>query len=143
MSKIAVVYWSGTGNTEKMAHAVMDGINGVSGEGTLFEASEFSADQVDLFDGIAFGCPAMGMEQLEMMTFEPMFTACEAKLNGKKLALFGSYDWGEGEWMRNFEERCIHIGAKLAGESVITRGEPDDVATEGCKELGRLLTISE
>ena len=143
MKKIAVVYWSGTGNTEQMAHAVMDGIAGAGGEGTLFEASDFSAEKAKLFEGIAFGCPAMGMEQLEMMTFEPMFSSCEADLKDKKLALFGSYDWGEGEWMRNFEERCIGAGARLAGESVITRGAPDEVSTEGCKELGRLLTVSE
>ena len=99
MSKVAVVYWSGTGNTEAMANAVAEGAKEKGAEVTLFTASEFSSAKVAEFDGIAFGCPAMGAENLEESEFEPMFTDCEAALSGKKIALFGSYGWGSGEWM--------------------------------------------
>ena len=92
--KIAVVYWSGTGNTEAMANAVLEGANAAGAEGALLTAAEFAADQVGEYDAIAFGCPSMGVESLEEGEFEPMFRACEPALAGKKLALFGSYGWG-------------------------------------------------
>ena len=95
MSKVAVVYWSSTGNTESMANAVAEGAKAAGAEVTTFETSDFSTDKVDEFDAIAFGCPAMGDEVLEEDEFEPMFSSCEAKLSGKKLGLFGSY--GETE----------------------------------------------
>lgn len=91
------------------------------------------------FDAIAFGCPAMGSEVLEEDEFEPMFSACEAALSGKKIALFGSYGWGDGEWMRNWEERCVDDGAVLACESVICNEAPDDDAQASCKALGKAL----
>ena len=93
MRKVAVVYWSGTGNTEAMAAAVAEGIREKGAEAALFTAAEFDASMVDNFDAIAFGCPSMGAEQLEESEFEPMFSACEPKLQGKKIALFGSYGW--------------------------------------------------
>ena len=139
MKEIAVVYWSGTGNTKQMAELVMEGVRSADGLPTLFEASAFSADQMDAFDGVAFGCPAMGLECLEQMEFEPMFASCEGKLRERKIGLFGSYGWGDGEWMRKWEARCVDAGVKFAGESVITSGAPDSVTAEGCKELGRLL----
>lgn len=139
MSKIAVVYWSGTGNTEMMAQKVADGAQQAGAEVTLFTASEFSADNMDSFDAIAFGCPSMGAEQLEESEFEPMFQACEAKLGGKKIALFGSYGWGDGEWMRTWEETCTNDGAVLACESVICNEAPDDLAEAACMELGKAL----
>ena len=91
------------------------------------------------FDAIAFGCPSMGSEQLEDSEFEPMFVSCEAKLKGKKIALFGSYGWGDGEWMRNWEETCISDGAVLACDSVICNDAPYDEATASCKALGAAL----
>ena len=94
MSKIAVVYWSGTGNTEMMALKVAEGAKAAGAEAALFNAAEFSPAAMDQFDAIAFGCPSMGAEQLEETTFAPMFAACEPKLKGKKIALFGSYGWG-------------------------------------------------
>ena len=109
MSKIAVVYWSGTGNTEIMAGKVAEGAKAAGAEVTSFTAAEFSADLVDQFDAIAFGCPSMGAEQLEDSEFEPMFVSCEPKLSGKKIALFGSYGWGDGEWMRNWEETATAL----------------------------------
>lgn len=139
MSKIAVVYWSGTGNTEAMATAVLEGIKEKGAEGVMLTATEFDESMIDLFDAIAFGCPSMGSEQLEDSEFEPMFVSCEAKLKGKKIALFGSYGWGDGEWMRNWEETCISDGAILACDSVICNEAPDDGATASCKALGASL----
>ena len=139
MSKIAVVYWSGTGNTEAMAQKVADGAAAAGAEVSTYTAAEFTEDMVDGFDAIAFGCPSMGVEQLEESEFEPMFIACEPKLGGKKVALFGSYGWGDGEWMRNWEEQCIGDGAIMAGECVICNEAPDDTATEQCVELGKAL----
>ena len=95
MSKIAVVYWSGTGNTEAMASAVVEGAKKSGAEVILSTASEFGASMMDEYDAIAFGCPSMGTEQLEESEFEPMFADCETKLHGKRIALFGSYGWGE------------------------------------------------
>lgn len=139
MSKIAVVYWSGTGNTEAMASAVLDGINENGGEGEMFTAAEFDASMMDSYDAIAFGCPSMGAEQLEESEFEPMFTACEPKLSGKKIALFGSYGWGDGEWMRTWEENCKNNGAAFSHDPVICNESPDDEAVAACKELAKSL----
>ena len=139
MRKVAVVYWSGTGNTEAMAAAVAEGIREKGAEAALFTATEFDASMVDDFDVIAFGCPSMGAEQLEESEFEPMFSACEPKLQGKKIALFGSYGWGDGEWMRNWEETCAADGAVLACESVICNDAPDDDAEAACRSLGAAL----
>lgn len=139
MSKIAVVYWSGTGNTEAMASAVAEGAREKGAEADLLTASEFSADQVSAYDAIAFGCPSMGAEQLEENEFEPMFTACEGDLQGKNIALFGSYGWGDGEWMRTWEADCRADGAQLLAEPVICNEIPDADAQEACIALGRAL----
>ena len=104
MSKVAVVYWSGTGNTKIMAQEVAAGAEAAGAEVFIYIPSDFSANMMDQFDGIAFGCPSMGAEVLEEAEFEPMFHSCEPKLQGKKIALFGSYGWGDGEWMRNWEK---------------------------------------
>ncbi len=130
--KTAVIYWSGTGNTEAMAKAVAEGAGA-----ELFSVSDFSGNIGD-YDAIAFGCPAMGAEVLEEDEFEPFFTAAEDKLNGKKVALFGSYGWGDGEWMRNWEERVKNDGAVLVnGEGVIANEAPADDDIEKCRNLGK------
>ena len=139
MSKIAVVYWSGTGNTEQMASAILEGAKEKGADAVLFETSAFDASTMDDYDAVAFGCPAMGDEVLEEDEFQPMFDSCEAKLSGKKIALFGSYGWGDGEWMRSWEETCKNAGAILACSSVICNDAPDDAATEQCKALGAAL----
>ncbi len=136
MSKVAVVYWSGTGNTEAMARAVKAGA-GVGAE--LITASDFSAGDVVKYDAIAFGCPAMGSEQLEDSEFEPMFDSVKAALSGKNVALFGSYGWGDGEWMRNWEEDCKAVGAVLVCDSVICNEAPEDDTLDACKALGAAL----
>ena len=130
MSKVAVVYWSGTGNTEAMASAVAEGAREKGAEVALFTASEFSAEQVGSYGAIAFGCPSMGAEQLEESEFEPMFAGCEGGLRGKNIALFGSYGWGE---------RCSDDGANLVCDSVICNEAPDDDALTACRELGAAL----
>ena len=139
MSKIAVVFWSGTGNTEQMAYAVMEGIKEKAAEAALFAASEFGASMVKQYDAIAFGCPAMGAEVLEETEFQPMWDACEGALGGKKVALFGSYGWGDGEWMRDWEETCKRAGAELVCDSVICNDAPGEEALSACKELGGAL----
>ena len=139
MSKLAVVYWSGTGNTAAMAMAVAEGAREKGAEVSVLTASEFSADQISSFDAIAFGCPSMGAEQLEEMEFEPLFTSCENRLGGKSIALFGSYGWGSGEWMRSWEARCDDAGANLACDSVICKEAPDDAALTACRGLGAAL----
>lgn len=137
--KTAVVYWSGTGNTEAMAAAVAEGIKENGGEASLFTAAEFDPKFMAEYDAAAFGCPAMGAEVLEEDEFEPLFEACEGSIKGKKIALFGSYGWGDGEWMRNWEDRCREDGAVLACDSVICNDAPDDDAVASCKALGAAL----
>ena len=140
MSKIAVVYWSSTGNTEAMANAVAEGITAAGAEAVLLTAADFSADAVAEYDAFAFGCPAMGAEVLEEDEFQPMWDGVKAALAGKKVALFGSYGWGDGEWMRNWEDDAKSAGITLAAESVLANEAPDDDATAACKALGEALT---
>ena len=140
MSKIAVVYWSGTGNTEAMAKAVAEGAKANGAQAELYTAAEFSAGMMDEFDAIAFGCPSMGAEQLEETEFEPMFSGCEGKLGGRKIALFGSYGWGDGEWMRTWEETCDNAGANRVCDSVICMEAPDEDAEAACRDLGAALS---
>ena len=135
MNKVAVVYWSGTGNTAAMAQAVAEGANAA-----LLEAAAFTAADLGSYDAVAFGCPAMGAEQLEEGEFEPMFSAVEGSLNGKKIALFGSYGWGSGEWMEQWVARCQEAGAVLqSDEGLIVNEVPDDQALDRCRDLGRAL----
>ncbi len=136
MSKVAVVYWSGTGNTKSMAMAVKEGAEAAGAEVTLFTPLEFSPARMDAFDAVAFGCPSMGVEVLEESEFEPMFSECEVKLKGKKIALFGSYGWGDGEWMRNWEETCRKDGAYFACGYVMCQEMPDDAGKEACWSMG-------
>ena len=139
MSKVAVVFWSGTGNTAAMANAVEEGAKAKGAEVSVFSADDFTADKVAGFDGIAFGCPAMGAEVLEESTFDPMFTAVEGSLSGKKIALFGSYGWGDGQWMRDWEDRCNAAGATLVCDSVTANNAPGEDALAECKSLGAAL----
>lgn len=139
MSKIAVVYWSGTGNTEAMANAVQEGAAAAGADAALLNCSEFDASKIADYDAIAFGCPAMGDETLEESEFEPMFSECAGSLGGKKIALFGSYGWGAGEWMRSWEDECKGAGAELVCDSVICNEAPEDDALEECKALGAAL----
>ncbi|SFP91270.1 flavodoxin, short chain [Oscillibacter sp. PC13] len=140
MNKLAVVYWSGTGNTEAMASCIAEGAKEAGAEVTLMGPAEFSSSRFSEFSVIAFGCPAMGSEVLEEADFEPMFADLEGTLSGKKIALFGSYGWGDGQWMRDWCSRCDSANAILFNEEgLIVKEAPDDAAQEACRDLGRKL----
>ena len=137
MSKIAVVYWSGTGNTEAMANAVAEAAREAGAEVDLLTVSEFTG--VDGYDAFAFGCPAMGAEELEDTEFLPMWEDVKASLAGKKVVLFGSYGWGDGEWMRAWTSDAEASGITLAAEAVIANEAPDEEALEALKALGQTI----
>ena len=139
MAKIAVVYWSGTGNTEKMAETFLEEVKAKGCEGELFFANEFSADNLGDFDGFAFGCPAMGNEALEDGEFEPMFEEVEDKLDNKPTVLFGSYEWNDGQWMYDWQERAKDDGINLAADGLIAYDDPDEEALESVRNLAKTL----
>ena len=137
MNHVAIVYWSGTGNTEKMAQCIAEGVQDAGGTAALLGPGEFFADNWNEYQAVAFGCPAMGAEQLEESEFEPMFAGLEGSLNGKKVALFGSYGWGDGQWMRDWCERAKEDGAQLfSDEGLICNETPDDDVQAACRKLG-------
>ena len=139
MKKTAVVYWSGTGNTEAMAKAVAEGMESAGAQVTMLTPDQVKASELSAYDAIAFGCPAMGSEVLEEMEFQPMFDEVKRSLGGKSAALFGSYGWGGGEWMGTWESDCAAAGITLCAESVICQDEPDDAALAACAALGEAL----
>jgi len=139
VSKVAVVYWSSTGNTEAMANAILEGAKAAGADTSLFTASDFDASKAAEYDGIAFGCPAMGAEELEDTEFEPMFASVEGTLSGKKIALFGSYGWGDGQWMRDWADRCKASGINLINEGLMANEAPSDADLANCKALGASL----
>ena len=135
--KTAVIYWSGTGNTEAMARAVAEGMTAAGAEAVLLTPAEVQPGDLNAYDAIAFGCPAMGSEVLEEMEFQPMFDACKRSLGGKRAALFGSYGWGDGQWMRDWCERAKEDGAQLfSDEGLICNETPDDDVQAACRKLG-------
>ena len=139
MDKITIVFWSQGGNTAAMATAVAEGVKAAGKEAEIVPVSEASLDELKAADAFAMGCPAMGAEALEEYEMEPFVADVENFVSGKKIALFGSYGWGDGEWMRTWEETCKSAGAELAHESVICTEEPDDDAKASCRELGKSL----
>lgn len=139
MSKIAVIYWSMSGNTEAMANAIAEGARSAGAEVDLMQVSDAYAGQALSYPKLALGCPAMGAEVLEESEFEPFFTELESRLGGKKVALFGSYGWGDGEWLRTWEDTCRSDGAVLACESVMCNEAPDDEGLDACRKLGAAL----
>ena len=139
MKKTAVIYWSGTGNTEAMANAVAEGMREAGAECAVWTPADVGADAVKELDAAALGCPAMGAEELEETEFAPMFDAVKSALAGKSVGLFGSYGWGDGEWMRTWEQDCRGANISLVCESVICCETPGDIELEACRELGREL----
>lgn len=140
MKKTAVIYWSGTGNTEAMAQAVLAGMQEAGADAALYTTAEVTPALFDDLTGVAFGCPAMGAEVLEEMDFQPMWDEAKGFLGGKNVALFGSYGWGDGEWMREWAERVRNDGAVLVNdEGLIANETPDDAALADCKALGAKL----
>ena len=136
MSKVAIVYWSGTGNTAAMAEFVAEGAKAAGASVDIIPSAEFTADKVSGYDALAFGCPSMGSEQLEEMDFQPMWDEVKGSLSGKKIGLFGSYGWGDGEWMRNWRDECATLGVSMPAEDVIANGAPDEDAAGNCRALG-------
>ena len=135
--KTAVIYWSGTGNTEAMARAVAEGMTAAGAEAVLLTPAEVAPGDLNAYAAIAFGCPAMGSEVLEEMEFQPMFDACKRSLGGKRVALFGSYGWGDGQWMRDWAQRAQDDGAQLfSEEGLICNETPDDDVQAACRKLG-------
>ena len=140
MSKVAVIYWTGTGNTGAMAEAVAEGARSAGAEVSLLPVADTSAAEAAAYDHLALGCPAMGAEVLEEGEFEPFFEALSASLSGKRVALFGSYGWGDGQWMRDWYDRAAAAGAVLQGsEGLICNEAPDEDALASCRALGRAL----
>ena len=141
MKKLAVIYWSGTGNTEQMAVAVADGAKGNEGVSVeLIAVNNANKNNVIEADAVALGCPSMGDEVLEETEMEPFVATLQAaELTGKPLALFGSYGWGDGQWMRDWEERMKGLGALLVADGLILQESPDEQGIGSCKELGSTL----
>ena len=143
MNKTAIIYWSGTGNTKAMADAILDGAKTQNPDVECFEVSAVSADDAAAYDTLILGCPAMGAEVLEEMEFEPFFAELEPKIANKNIALFGSYGWGDGEWMRDWEKRVTDAGAKLiVGDGLIINDMPDDSGLGQCREFGKTAASS-
>ena len=137
MSKVAVIYWSSTGNTEAMAEAVRDGAAEAGAEVDYLTCDQVGS--ISGYSGIALGCSAMGDEELDQDEFQPMWDSIKGSLAGKKVALFGSYGWGDGEWMRSWEDDAKENGIALAAESVICNEAPDDDGLKQCKDLGKAI----
>ena len=137
--QLAVIYWSGSGNTEAMAQAVAEGARNAGADVSLFQVSELTAADAAKYERLALGCPAMGAEVLEESEFEPFFTELESRLSGKPVALFGSYGWGDGQWMRDWQERADQSGAQLCQDGPMTHETPDEDALAQCRSLGEAL----
>lgn len=138
MKKTAVVYWSSTGNTEAMAQAVLEGMKEAGAEAVLLTPDAVDVGALAGMDAIAFGCPAMGSEVLEECEFEPMFSGCKNRLGGKSVGLFGSYGWGDGQWMRDWVQRTQNANANLyQDEGLMINETPDEDGLEQCREFGR------
>ena len=139
MGQIVIVYYSETGNTEAMANMVAKGVEAAGATAKVVPVDGFNAEELKGESAFALGCPAMGDEVLEEGTMEPFVAEVEKFASGKKIALFGSYGWGDGDWMRSWEEKCQNDGVALAVDSVICNEEPDDEAQAACIELGKVI----
>ncbi|MBS5606054.1 flavodoxin [Enterocloster lavalensis] len=140
MDKIYVVYWSQTGNTEVMAEAVSQGIRESGKEAETLTVSQITADTLKEAQAFALGCPAMGDEVLEESEMEPFMEQLDPMISGKQIGLFGSYGWGDGQWMREWQDRVMADGAVVAGgEGIIAQEMPDEDVLAACRNLGRIL----
>ena len=132
-----IVYWSGTGNTEKMANLIAEGIVEKGKQAEVLSVDKVNSDVFNNEDVVILGCPAMGAEVLEECEFQPFVDELISKVGGKKAALFGSYGWGDGEWMRNFEEFMSDNGCDTSLEPLIVQEAPEGDSEEECREFGR------
>lgn len=141
MEELMVIYWSQTGNTEAMARAIGEGIEQAGKRAKVISVSDISANILKEATVFALGCPAMGIEVLEESEMEPFVTELEGIVKDKKIVLFGSYGWGDGEWMRNWEERMKLAGAQIIhGKGIIAQDEPTEEIIQECQETGREMT---
>lgn len=141
MNKIVVIYWSQTGNTQVMAESILAGAVDAGANAKIFSVSDISPADIKDYDVLALGCPSMGAEELDDTEFQPFYDAIKPDLNGKKVALFGSYGWGDGEWMRNWQDDVIATSALLYNnEGLIINEMPDEAGIEECKAMGKALT---
>ena len=130
-----IVYYSASGNTEKMANLIAEGLANGGKTAEVINVSNANADIFDNEEIVILGCPAMGDEVLEENEFEPFVEEISSKISGKKVALFGSYGWGDGQWMRDWQERMESLGCTLIADGLIIQNEPEDNSPE-CIELG-------
>lgn len=143
MASMHVIFWSQTGNTEAMASAIAEGAKAAGADVELKSVGDTNVSAALDCDLLALGCPAMGDEVLEESEFDPFFTDLEGRLAGRKVALFGSYGWGDGQWMRDWEDRMKAAGAELIGrEGVICQETPDEDALAACRALGKELAAA-
>ena len=136
---ISIVYWSQTGNTQAMAEAISEGVTEAGKEAKIIDVTDASLDALKTEKVFALGCPAMGAEVLEESEMEPFVSELEGSVGGKTIALFGSYGWGDGQWMRDWEKDCDDAGIQLVCESVICCETPDDAVLEACRAMGKVL----
>lgn len=134
---VAVIYWSGGENTEIMAEKISNGIDEAGLKADLFNVIDFPIEKIDEYQKITLGCPSMEGETLERKNFEPFFEKIKPKLKGKKIALFGSYGWGNGEWMRDWEDKVTHVGGRLFDEGLMIKEFPNDLGRHACVEFGK------
>ena len=140
MSKVNIIFWSGTGNTAIMAGAIADGVSENGGEADIIPVNEANIDELKEAKAFALGCPSMGDEVLEETQMEPFMEALESEISGKQILLFGSYGWGNQEWMRDWETRIKEAGATVVDDEGITANyEPNEEILENLKEAGKTL----
>lgn len=137
MCKIAIIYWSNTGNTRLMAEAIKLGTKIAHQEAACFDVTEFRQSDLNYFNGFILGCPASGHEELDQKYFEPFFSSIEPHLSHVPLALFGSHCWGDGSWMIHWRNRCLKAGAKLFCQSLTAINGPTDQDIKACEALGK------
>ena len=136
-----IVYWSGTGNTEKMAELIKNGIVEAGKEAEAICVSDVNVSELLNEDTLVLGCSAMGDEVLEESEFDPFIDEISSKISGKKVALFGSYGWGDGKWMRDFEERIIGYGCSIIDTPLVVQNEPDGSEQE-CLDFGKKIALA-
>ena len=139
MSKVMVVYWSGTGNTQKMAELIAEGASKQGAEVACKNVGEASLTELPEYDVIAFGSPSMGVEVIEEGEMEPFFADAIPSLKGKKIGIFGSYGWGDGEWIRVWAGRVRDAGLQLMDDGLAVHETPDESSSAECTAWGEKL----
>ncbi len=134
MKKVGIVFWSASGNTETMANEMAEGAKAKGYDVTVAEVSDFDVATIETYDIMALGCPSMGAEVLEESEFEPFYQEAKEKLQNKDVILFGSYGWGDGEWMRNWEQDVKDAGINLLKDGIMANYEPDENAKTECRQ---------